>query len=114
MLDHKFLELAAGIPSSFKLRHGTSKYILKKAVEPLLPRNILHRPKQGFAIPLDAWFRQDLKEMARKVILETEDGILDNRFLRTIWNQHQSGQYDRSALLWATLMFRKWHATFCD
>jgi asparagine synthase (glutamine-hydrolysing) len=114
MLDHKFLELAAGIPSSLKLRQGTSKYILKKAVEPLLPRNILHRPKQGFAIPLDVWFRQDLKEMAHYVILETDDGILDKRFLRTIWDQHQSGQYDRSALLWATLMFRKWHATFCD
>jgi asparagine synthase (glutamine-hydrolysing) len=114
MLDHKFLELAAAIPSELKLRGGTGKYILKKALEPVLPANILYRPKQGFAIPLGIWFKRDLKEMARHTILETEDGILDQRFLRKIWDQHQKGSYDRSALLWAVLMFRKWHQTFCD
>ena len=114
MLDHKFLELAASIPSELKLRGGTGKYILKKAFEPVLPANILYRPKQGFAIPLGIWFKRDLKEMARHIILETEDGILDQRFLRKIWDQHQKGFYDRSALLWAVLMFRKWHQSFCD
>jgi len=56
MLDHKFLELAARIPSSLKLHRSVGKYILKKALEPLLPANILHRSKQGFAIPLDVCF----------------------------------------------------------
>jgi asparagine synthase (glutamine-hydrolysing) len=114
MLDHKFLELAASIPSSLKLHNGTGKYILKKALEPVLPHDILYRPKQGFAVPLGEWFKKDLKEMAYHTILETDDGVLDNHFLRKIWNQHQKGYYDRSALLWATLMFRKWHQTFCD
>jgi asparagine synthase (glutamine-hydrolysing) len=114
MLDHKFLELAAAIPSSLKLHNGTGKYILKKALEPVLPANILYRHKQGFAVPLDLWFRNELKDMAHHVILETEDGILDNRFLKGIWDQHQRGTYDRSALLWSTLMFRKWQQTFCD
>ncbi len=114
MLDHRFLELAASIPSSLKLHNGTGKYILKKALEPVLPNNILYRQKQGFAVPLDTWFRRELKEMAHHVILETEDGILDNRFLKKIWDQHQRGTYDRSALLWSTLMFRKWQQTFCD
>lgn len=114
MLDHKFLELAAAIPSSLKLHNGTGKYILKKALEPVLPANILYRQKQGFAVPLDVWFRRELKEMAHHVILETEDGILDNRFLKKIWDQHQRGTYDRSALLWSALMFRKWQQTFCD
>lgn len=112
MLDHKFLELAASMPSSLKLRDGTGKYILKKAFESKLPSNVLYRPKQGFAIPLGVWFRRELKEMAHEVILGKEDGILDQRFLRKIWNQHQKGYYDRSALLWATLMFRKWQQTF--
>jgi len=114
MLDHKFLELAASIPSSLKLNNGTGKYILKKSLEPVLPANILYRQKQGFAIPVDVWFRRELREMAHEIILKTEDGILDNRFLRKIWDQHQRGTYDRSALLWATLMFRKWHQTFVD
>lgn len=112
-LDHKLLELAASMPSSLKLRNGVGKYILKKSLEPVLPRNILYRPKQGFAIPLDVWFKRELKEMAHSTILGTDDGILDRKFLATIWNQHQKGLYDRSALLWSVLMFRKWRQTFC-
>ena len=114
MLDHKFMECVARIPSSLKLNNGTGKYILKKTLEPILPENILYRSKQGFAIPLGAWFKRELKDMARKAIVETDDGILDGQFLKKIWDQHQKGYYDRSALLWATLMFRKWHQTFCD
>jgi len=114
MLDHKFMELAATIPSQLKLKDGTGKYILKKSLEPVLPKDILYRPKQGFAIPLGLWFKRELKDMAQQIILDTEDGILDKRFLKKIWDQHQKGYYDRSALLWATLMFRKWQQTFCD
>jgi asparagine synthase (glutamine-hydrolysing) len=113
LLDHKLLEFAASMPSSLKLRNGTGKYILKKSLEPVLPRNILYRPKQGFAIPLDVWFRRELKELAESIIVKTEDGILDRNFLTKIWNQHQKGLYDRSALLWSVLMFRKWRQTFC-
>jgi asparagine synthase (glutamine-hydrolysing) len=114
MLDHTFMELAAKIPSGLKLRNGTGKYILKKSLEPILPKEILYRPKQGFAIPLDTWFRRELKETAQKILLDTEDGILNKHFVKKIWDQHQKGHYDRSALLWATLMFRKWQQTFCD
>jgi asparagine synthase (glutamine-hydrolysing) len=112
MLDHKFMECVASIPSNLKLRNGMGKYILKKALEPKLPGNILYRSKQGFAIPLDQWFRNELKDMAHHIIVETTDGILDPGFLKKIWNQHQKGTYDRSALLWATLMFRKWRQKF--
>jgi len=112
MLDHKFMECVASIPSSLKLRNGVGKYILKKALEPVLPQNILYRAKQGFAVPLDMWFRRELKEMAYHTIIETRDGILNPVFLKKIWDQHQKGSHDRSALLWATLMFRKWRQTF--
>jgi asparagine synthase (glutamine-hydrolysing) len=114
LLDHKVLECAAAIPSSLKLHNGTGKYILKKSLESMLPHNILYRAKQGFAIPLDVWFRRELKDMAHRIIIDTDDGILDPSFLRKIWDQHQRGLYDRSALLWSTLMFRKWHQTFCS
>ena len=114
LLDHRFMERVATIPSSLKLKNGIGKYIFKKALEPVLPQNILYRAKQGFAIPLNAWFKNELYDMARQVIVDTDDGILDRRFLSKIWDQHQKGHYDRSALLWATLMFRKWQKTFCD
>lgn len=112
LLDHSILELAATIPSSLKLRSGNGKHILKKALEPILPKNILYRPKQGFAVPLDLWFRRELKESAHDIILQPDDGILDRRFLQRIWDQHQKRHYDRSALLWSVLMFRKWQRTF--
>lgn len=111
-LDHHFMELAAGMPSSLKLRGQTGKYILKKSMSSILPHDLLYRPKQGFAVPLDRWFRKELKEMAHTNILEEADGILDPRALNQIWKQHQSGLYDRSAQLWTVLMFRKWKSAF--
>jgi len=112
MLDHKFMECVASMPSNLKLRSGTGKYILKKALEPMLPQNILYRPKQGFAVPLDVWFRRELKDMAYNIVVETKDDLLDQNFLKKIWNQHQKNYYDRSALLWSVLMFRKWRQAF--
>jgi asparagine synthase (glutamine-hydrolysing) len=113
ILDHRFMELAASIPSDLKLRGNTGKYIFKKAMEPLLPRDILYRPKQGFAIPLDRWFRRELKDLAYDLVIASDgDGILDLNYLSLIWKQHQAGRFDRSAYLWTVLMFRKWQQVF--
>ena len=64
ILDHHFMELVASIPSDLKLRGRVGKYIFKKAMEPLLPNDILYRAKQGFAIPWNDWFRSELKDVA--------------------------------------------------
>lgn len=113
ILDHRFMELVASIPSDLKLRGRTGKYIFKKAMEPVLPKDILYRPKQGFAIPLDQWFRRELKDVAYQLIIENNHGgILDTRYLKHIWKQHQAGIFDRSAYLWTVLMFRKWQQVF--
>jgi asparagine synthase (glutamine-hydrolysing) len=113
ILDHCFMELVASIPSAMKLRGTTGKYIFKKAMQSLLPDEILYRPKQGFAVPLAHWFRRDLKDQAYDlVVANNHDGILDGGFLRHIWKQHQAGTFDRSAYLWTVLMFRKWQQVF--
>ncbi len=112
LLDHQLMEKAARIPSALKLKAGSGKYIFKKAMASALPDNILHRRKQGFAIPLGQWFRQELRQMTEKTLFDSNDGILDPVFLKKIWNQHQSGRYDRSAHLWSVLMFRKWKEAF--
>jgi len=100
------------MPSSLKLRGRTSKYIFKKAMEPILPREILYRRKQGFAVPLDHWFRSELRDLAYESLFRSDEGIFDMKFLKKIWEQHQSGHYDRSSHLWSILMFRKWQETF--
>jgi asparagine synthase (glutamine-hydrolysing) len=113
ILDHRFMELVASIPSTMKLRGTTGKYIFKKAMESLLPEEILYRPKQGFAVPLAQWFRRDLREQAYElVVANNRDGILEGGFLGHIWKQHQAGTFDRSAYLWTVLMFRKWQQVF--
>jgi asparagine synthase (glutamine-hydrolysing) len=113
ILDHHFMELVASIPSALKLRGRMGKYIFKKAMEPVLPNNILYRPKQGFAVPLDQWFRHELKDLAYGLILENNHGgFLDTAYLKRIWKQHQTGTFDRSAYLWTVLMFRKWQQVF--
>jgi len=111
-LDHHLMELAGSMPSRFKLQGTNGKHILKKTMEDTLPHDVLYRRKQGFAVPLDHWFRKEIKDMAYENIVAKSDGILDPKMLRKIWNQHQSGQFDRSAYIWAVLMYRKWSAAF--
>ena len=112
LLDHPLMETVASIPSSLKLSGRTGKYIFKKAMAPLLDADIIERSKQGFAVPLDRWFRQELHDLAYEALFSQDDGILDRTFLKKIWDQHQKGQYNRSAHLWSVLMFRKWKETF--
>jgi asparagine synthase (glutamine-hydrolysing) len=112
LLDHHLMEQAARIPSSLKLRGRQGKYIFKKAMATSLPPDILYRAKQGFAVPLAHWFRNELKEMAHEAILGVQDDILDPRYLEKIWTEHQRRTFDRSAYLWAVLMFRKWQQVF--
>jgi asparagine synthase (glutamine-hydrolysing) len=112
LLDHRLMETVARIPSSLKLRGLEGKYILKKAMEPTLSRDILYRAKQGFAVPLAHWFRHELKDMARETIFDVPDGILDRKYLEKIWSEHQRNTFDRSAYLWSVLMFRKWQKSF--
>jgi asparagine synthase (glutamine-hydrolysing) len=106
------METVARIPSSLKLRGGEGKYILKKSLEPVLPKDILYRSKQGFGVPLHKWFREDLKDIAYSTIFDKTDGLLDQKYLKKIWNDHQSGAFNRARYLWAVLMFRKWQSTF--
>ncbi len=112
LLDHQLMELIARIPSSLKLRGTTGKYIFKKAMADVLPKDILHRRKQGFAVPLARWFRGDLRDLAHEAIFSNDDGILDKTFLKRIWDEHQRKIYDRSSHLWAVLMYREWREKF--
>jgi len=109
LLDHVLMELIARMPSSLKLKGKTGKYIFKKALEPVLPREILTRPKQGFGVPLADWFRKDLKETTAAVLLQPDPmGVLNPKTVADLWTKHQSGFRDFSTPLWTLLMFRLW------
>jgi asparagine synthase (glutamine-hydrolysing) len=108
LLDHKLMELIAQMPSGLKLHNGRGKYIFKRSLERVLPREILTRKKKGFSVPLAEWFRGELQQLARETIFQSPDGVLNNVFLGRCWKQHQSSQRDWSALLWTVLMFKTW------
>jgi asparagine synthase (glutamine-hydrolysing) len=112
LLDHKLMELIAQMPSGLKLRKGQGKYIFKKALERVLPQDILTRSKKGFAMPVAEWLRGELKDLAYDAMFGSNDGILNRPFLTQCWNQHQRGYRDWSSLLWAVLMFKSWQGVY--
>jgi asparagine synthase (glutamine-hydrolysing) len=108
ILDHKFVEWSARLPSSLKLSGREGKHIFKKALEPHLGNDILYRSKMGFSVPLGTWFRGPLRErvgaaLSGPVLADT--GLFDMQQLRKIVDQHQSGAREHSAVMWAVLMF---------
>lgn len=108
LMDHPLVEWLATLPSDMKVRGQEGKYLLKKAMEPKLPRDILYRPKMGFAVPLARWFRGPLKHRVRDAVLGERlaaTGWFDQKYLKYLVDAHQSGASDYSAALWTTLMF---------
>jgi asparagine synthase (glutamine-hydrolysing) len=106
-LDHTYVEWTAGLPTSTKLKGGNGKRILKEALRPLLPEEVLFRKKMGFAVPLDLWFRESLKDRMMASLEGSalvDCGVFDPNSLRQIGDDHRSGRRNYSAVLWALLM----------
>ena len=113
LLDHRFMELAASIPASLKLKGTAGKYILKKSLEGTLSHDILYRNKMGFAVPLERWFRVELKDLAHTLLFEEQTHQYINMdTVKTLWKEHQSGLRNRATELWTVLMFRMWERQF--
>lgn len=108
LLDHQLLEWAATLPPSFRLKAREGKYLLKKAMEDRLPREILYREKMGFCIPLAKWFRGPLREPTRRRLLDgmlDQVGLFDMAFIERLLDEHASGASDHSPPIWSLLMF---------
>jgi asparagine synthase (glutamine-hydrolysing) len=114
-LDHRLIEFLATVPSTWKLRNGEKKYILKKAMEKRLPQEILHRPKQGFDIPVDHWFRRKLKASFETLLLDPSTALFDyfdRSYLEQLWREHISGRRNHGNKLWIFYIFERWHRRF--
>ena len=116
-LDHEFMEFAATIPFELKVRGRTKKYILKRALDGLLPDAILHRPKMGFGVPIDHWLRHELREMAYDTLLSRQAvgrGYFRPAVVRRMLDEHARGKAAWHYLLWTLLMLELWHRTYID
>jgi len=108
LMDHPLVEWLATLPASLKIRGNEGKFLLKKAMEPRLPHDVLYRPKMGFAVPLAAWFRGPLRQRVRDAVLGERlaaTGWFERKALEHLVTAHQSGASDYSAPLWTLLMF---------
>jgi asparagine synthase (glutamine-hydrolysing) len=117
LMDHKLVEWLATLPSNLKVRGQEGKFLLKKALEPQLPTEVLYRPKMGFAVPLARWFRGPLKQRVRDAVLGTRlaaTGWFDRGYLTHLIDAHQSGARDYSAPLWTLLMFESFLRNVVD
>jgi asparagine synthase (glutamine-hydrolysing) len=118
ILDHVFLEKATALMPHWKLRNGTSKYILKKLAERVgVPKEVLYRRKQGFSLPLVHWLRAELKDELPRLLLEprtVQRGYFDAKSVRGIVEKHLSGRRDHSGEIWLLLMFELWHRNFLE
>ena len=116
-LDHKVMEFAASLPADLKLRGIETKYLLKHTLSDSVPKEILHRRKMGFGVPLDVWFRKDLKEMAYDLLLDKkciDRGYFQKGAVQRLLDEHVSEQYDHSYRIWALLFLELWHTMFID
>ncbi len=116
-LDHHLVQFAAAVPPDFKLRRGTTKYVLRKALHGLLPDGIINRKKHGFGVPVGAWFRGELAPYAQDVLLgkqATKRGLLDMGAVKAMLDEHLSGQSDQGHALWTLLTFELWVRRYFD
>lgn len=114
-LDHKLMEFAAKLPAGYKIKNGVKKYILKKAIKGLVPRENIYRKKMGFGLPVGKWFRHDLKSFITDILLS--DQSLNREYfkpevIRRIVQDHTQGRKDYSFQLWSLLMLELWHIRF--
>lgn len=108
LMDHPLVEWLATLPSHLKLRGGEGKYLFKKTMEPHLPRDVLYRPKMGFAVPLSRWFRGPLRQRVRDSLLGgplADSGWFDLQAIGQLVEQHENGSRDHSTPLWTLLMY---------
>lgn len=114
-LDHALVELAFSLPSQMKLRRGRTKWAVKEVALRFLPREIVERRKVGFRVPLDAWFRGGLRDMAHDVLLSPDSlvsSVMEPKAVRSLLASHNTGRRNEEARIWTLLSLEVWHQVF--
>jgi asparagine synthase (glutamine-hydrolysing) len=116
-LDHPVVELAARLPIEWKRNGAQGKRILVETFSDLLPASIRKRKKMGFGVPLDHWFRNELKPLLYDALLDRRSldrGYFREEAVRQLVDEHTSGGWDHSYRLWCLLVFEMWQRTYLD
>ena len=117
LLDYRLVELAAQIPSSYKVRGLTTKRLLRKALKGILPAGVLHKRKHGFAVPTDTWFRGELSAYLFETLLDDRArrrGYFNFPYIENLYRLHRDGEEVYDAQLWLLLNFELWNRVYID
>jgi asparagine synthase (glutamine-hydrolysing) len=112
MLDHKVIEFLSQLNSSFKIRNGVNKWLLKEVVHRYIPKTLMERPKRPFIAPLMVWFREDLKEQLRYYLSEkclSATGVFSAAPIIRLRDEFLAGKKVNYQKLWQVLMFQLWY-----
>jgi asparagine synthase (glutamine-hydrolysing) len=116
-LDHELVEFSMDIPEKWKTRNGEAKYLLKKAVEDLIPHNIIYRKKMGFGAPMADWLRGGFGRQAESAVLKSAllaRGLLDTGHIERLFREHRDGRRDNSLYLWTLFNLTSWYDYWID
>jgi asparagine synthase (glutamine-hydrolysing) len=110
LLDHRVVSFAWRLPRAMRIRDGETKWLLRRVLDRYVPRELVSRPKMGFAIPLAAWLRGPLRPWAEDLLDPSRlaGGLLDPAPVRRLWDEHVSGRHNRAYALWTILMYEAW------
>lgn len=116
-LDHKLIEFAASLPAGIKMRGLETKSLLKKVASRLVPKEVIYRRKMGFGVPVGSWFRGEMKDFVRSVLLSEKAlgrGIVKPEVMRRFVDEHIEAKRDHSFQIWTLLMLELWFQRFID
>lgn len=114
-LDKAVFEVAAKIAPEWKTAHNTTKYILRKAAEGIVPDHVLHRKKLGFPVPIRHWLKNEMHDWAKNLIKESDtDHLFHKEYLYRLLDEHCAGKADHSRKIWTVLAFLMWHQVYVE
>jgi asparagine synthase (glutamine-hydrolysing) len=111
LLDHRVVEYTSRLPENFKYRRGVGKYLLKKLLAQYVPSHLFERPKMGFGVPIDRWFRTELKELLLSYLSPErlkKEGLFNEGLVEKKMREHLTGQANHQYRLWSLLMWEMW------
>lgn len=111
-LDSKIVEFAFSIPTDLKIKKRNKKYILKETFKSILPKETIDYRKKGFGVPVDYWFRNELKESISNLLNESfikEQGIFNYEYIQKLLKDHIEGKENHKGKLWNLYVFQKWY-----
>ncbi|WPP09657.1 asparagine synthase (glutamine-hydrolyzing) [Pediococcus inopinatus] len=114
-VDREVYKVASTIPADLRIAHGTTKYILRKAAEGIVPDHVLNRKKLGFPVPIRFWLKDEMYDWARSIINESQTGqYLNKDYFLKLLEDHRNGVRDNSRKLWAVLTFMTWYRLYVE